>query len=342
MDNRTDWVDYAKGIGIILVVYGHLLSSGYHAGLRIPDHFFKLSDSIIYGFHMPLFFLLSGFFVESNFQRYGSKDFLVDKLRCLAYPYFVWSTLQMTVEVIFSNYTQKGTSLSNIFAIVYQPWGQFWFIYALFFMHLIFVIANKVSKFATLSIFIIAGFIFFFPIQIEIAAINAFSAHFIFFVGGVLYREYLWEKEILKPGVWKSIVLFALLIGSGWFIFERLIKPTRLANGNQPEYFLFLAVIGILFCINLAKYLAQKNIFPFLKTLGLHSMQIYLAHMLVGVGIRVVLINVFHLESWILHIVLGVLFALIAPIYLKTISNRLSFPYIFEIPKKSTEPSHLG
>ena len=61
---RKDWVDYAKGIGIILVVYGHLLSSGYHAGLSIPKHFFELSDSIVYTFHMPLFFLLSGLFVE--------------------------------------------------------------------------------------------------------------------------------------------------------------------------------------------------------------------------------------------------------------------------------------
>ncbi|HEX2995384.1 MAG TPA: acyltransferase family protein, partial [Anaerolineales bacterium] len=55
-ETRADWVDYAKGIGIILVVYAHLLSSAYHAGLKIPQDFFAYSDSIVYSFHMPLFF----------------------------------------------------------------------------------------------------------------------------------------------------------------------------------------------------------------------------------------------------------------------------------------------
>ena len=63
-ENRIDWVDYAKGIGILLVVYGHLLSSVFHKGIQIPKHFFELSDSIVYSFHMPMFFFLSGLLVE--------------------------------------------------------------------------------------------------------------------------------------------------------------------------------------------------------------------------------------------------------------------------------------
>lgn len=48
---RLDFVDIAKGIGIILVVMGHLLPENSY--LR----------NIIYSFHMPLFFFLSGFFL---------------------------------------------------------------------------------------------------------------------------------------------------------------------------------------------------------------------------------------------------------------------------------------
>ena len=129
---------------------GNLLSSGYHTGLGIPDRFFELSDSIIYGFHMPLFFFLSGLFIEKSLKTIRFKNYLGIQLRRLVYSYFLWSILQMSVEVIFSSHTQNGTRLSDIFAIVYQPWGQFWFIYALFFMQLIFVMANRLNKFGTL------------------------------------------------------------------------------------------------------------------------------------------------------------------------------------------------
>ena len=45
---RLKWLDIAKGITIILMVIGHT---------SIPDPFSRF----IYAFHMPLFFLVSGF-----------------------------------------------------------------------------------------------------------------------------------------------------------------------------------------------------------------------------------------------------------------------------------------
>ena len=48
MANRIDWIDVAKGLAIILVVAGH-------AGFPI------LVEGAIYSFHMPLFFMTSGF-----------------------------------------------------------------------------------------------------------------------------------------------------------------------------------------------------------------------------------------------------------------------------------------
>lgn len=58
--NRLDWVDLSKAIGIILVVYGHVARGLDSAGMTFA--LFKSVDSIIYSFHMPLFFVLSGFF----------------------------------------------------------------------------------------------------------------------------------------------------------------------------------------------------------------------------------------------------------------------------------------
>jgi fucose 4-O-acetylase-like acetyltransferase len=62
MQNRDHWVDYAKGLGILLVVYGHVSRGVFNAGIKVDAELFKLVDSVIYSFHMPLFFFLSGLF----------------------------------------------------------------------------------------------------------------------------------------------------------------------------------------------------------------------------------------------------------------------------------------
>jgi fucose 4-O-acetylase-like acetyltransferase len=62
-DSRNIWVDYAKAIGIILVVYGHVARGIFNAGLVIDQALYELVDHVIYSFHMPLFFFCRGFFL---------------------------------------------------------------------------------------------------------------------------------------------------------------------------------------------------------------------------------------------------------------------------------------
>ena len=44
--NRIKWIDISKGIGIILVLMGHISK-------------IKIINNVIYAFHMPLFFMIS-------------------------------------------------------------------------------------------------------------------------------------------------------------------------------------------------------------------------------------------------------------------------------------------
>ncbi len=51
---RNPLYDRAKGLGMILVIYGHMFAYG-----GIPF-------SIIFSFHMPLFFIISGMLISSS------------------------------------------------------------------------------------------------------------------------------------------------------------------------------------------------------------------------------------------------------------------------------------
>lgn len=66
---RIEWIDVAKGLGIILVVIGHV---------RLP-----LLVDWVYRFHMPMFFMLSGMVYHSA----TAKSFLAKRVRSLLIPY---------------------------------------------------------------------------------------------------------------------------------------------------------------------------------------------------------------------------------------------------------------
>jgi len=133
-------------------------------------------------------------------------------------------------------------------------------------------------------------------------------------------------------------LLFPLLVGAGYVTFEYLIPPERLTNGSHPFYFLFLALLGMTACLNLAQHLGRTDLLKPLKVLGRYSLPIYLAHMLAGAGMRLILAEIFHIQNWIVHITLGVTVALTVPVLLQRISEWLNFPYLFEFPWKPEKP----
>ncbi|WP_054655013.1 acyltransferase family protein [Secundilactobacillus silagei] len=58
---RIVWLDIAKGIGMFAVVCGHNLKSYVEQN---PDS--RYLYNFVYWWHMPLFFLISGFFLKAH------------------------------------------------------------------------------------------------------------------------------------------------------------------------------------------------------------------------------------------------------------------------------------
>lgn len=140
---REAWVDYAKGIGIILVVFGHVNRGLYSAGIQLSGSSYLLTDSILYSFHMPLFFFLSGLFFTQSLDKKGKTRFVISKIDTIVYPYVIWSLLQGMVEVLLSRYTNNPANLGDILSLFTHPRAQFWFLYALF---MVFILATLLYR----------------------------------------------------------------------------------------------------------------------------------------------------------------------------------------------------
>lgn len=80
---RLTYLDVAKGIGILLVVIGHV----YAFNRQIVDRFFVIW---LYSFHMPLFFIISGMLIAYKDEKDIWK-FVKKRIKGILIPYVFFS-----------------------------------------------------------------------------------------------------------------------------------------------------------------------------------------------------------------------------------------------------------
>lgn len=160
MKKQIGWINIAKGIAIVLVVYGHVLDGLNAAGYEIWNY--QLIHDIIYAFHMPLFFFLSGIFAK-KLLTLDLTTILKTRSVSLLHPYFLWGTIQAGIMVFLSKYTNGNIGVERLLQLPIRPIGQFWYIYDLFFITLLYyIICRKFKKpfnqFGVISILFLSSF----------------------------------------------------------------------------------------------------------------------------------------------------------------------------------------
>ena len=325
-ENRYQWVDYAKGIGIILVVYGHCIRGIAKAGLIEGDSVFMLLDSMVYSFHMPLFFFLSGLFFEGSLQRNGGGKFVFSKVGTLIYPYFLWSFLQGGIEIALSSLTNGNKTIDTLLNIWFAPIAQFWFLYCLFFAFVTVLLLRhfSVGKHIVVAISVLMYFVVGWlgvPSVVEY-----FFHHLAFFVLGVFFSKCVFElKESLKLFLTVTCVFFAA---------QLLVHTTGYNYTGKGLYSAFLAVLGIYWVVLLSKILAGRKIYV-IELLGQASMSIYLMHLIAASGARIISQKFFGIETLIIHISLGLFLGLAMPYLAHYLIARFKIPFVLSAPLSS-------
>ena len=117
-------VDAVKGIAILLVILGHSFCV-YPIDLTAS---LGNIQKVIYSFHMPLFFIASGFV----YRRAASMgELAAKKCRRLFVPWLAFSVLSLALRVVFSSFTHHGAV-----DVAEALWGivqgrSYWFLYSL-------------------------------------------------------------------------------------------------------------------------------------------------------------------------------------------------------------------
>lgn len=106
VNRREIWIDNVKVIACILVVLGHFFQSMTKAGVLPANDLYKWFDQTIYYFHVPLFFICSGYLYQkfNNVSDIHSwKKNILKKSLVLGVPYLTFSFATWLLKKLFSS-----------------------------------------------------------------------------------------------------------------------------------------------------------------------------------------------------------------------------------------------
>jgi uncharacterized membrane protein YcfT len=277
---RIDWVDYAKGICIVMVVMMHsVLGVEAAAG---QTGFMHLLVAFAKPFRMPDFFLLSGLFLSVVIDR-DWRTFLDRKVVHFAYFYVLWVTIQFGFKApsfaAETSWAHVGFLYLESFI---EPFGTLWFIYLL---PVFFVVTKATHKMPPLAIWGVAALLEMAHIATGWTVIDEFCARFVYFYSGYLFASYVFalsDRARARP----ALALAGLA-------FWALINGSLVVSGfsEWPLISLMLGLAGACGIVTLGTLLARARWLTFLRYCGEHSIVIYLAFFLPMAATRTLLLR---------------------------------------------------
>jgi uncharacterized membrane protein YcfT len=277
---RVDWVDYAKGICIVMVVMMHsVLGVELAAG---QTGFMHLVVMFAKPFRMPDFFLISGLFLGLVIGR-DWRIYLDRKVMHFAYFYVLWVTIQFGFKApsfaAETSWTHVGLLYLESFI---EPFGTLWFIYML---PVFFVVTKAVRKWPPLVVWGILAALESAHVTTGWTVIDEFCARFVYLYSGYLFADYVFalsDRARARPALaLAGLALWALVNGG-------LVAA---GLSEWPLISLSLGLTGACAIVTIGTLLARARWLDFLRFCGEHSIVIYLAFFLPMAATRTLLLR---------------------------------------------------
>jgi uncharacterized membrane protein YcfT len=277
---RVDWVDYAKGICIVMVVTMHS-TLGIEAAVS-RESFMHAVVAFAKPFRMPDFFLISGLFLAQVIDR-DWRTYLDRKVVHFAYFYLLWVTLQFGFKApafaLADGWPHVGVMYLES---LIEPFGTLCFIYLL---PIFFVVTKLTRGIPPVLIWAAAAALESLHIATGWTAIDQFAARLVYFYSGYLFADYIFA---LAHSARRHTGL-TLIIVAAW----ALINAVTVQHGvsEWPLISIVLGFAGAAAVILIASLLAEVRWLNFLRYCGEHSIVIYLAFFLPMAATRTVLLK---------------------------------------------------
>lgn len=236
MMERKSYLDVAKGIALLLVVWGH-------AGMGVPG----LGTAIIQ-FHMPLFFIVSGYLFKNTQNKTGSK--FLKKAKRLLVLYFIFSLIYLLLGTTKDLLAHQPVDIKEFMELLFYWNGNvvrmgtpMWFLPVLFFTDVIYTLLKRyVDRYSVLICTILAIVAFMWmpvlPFGLRIACIGVF-----FFMVGDNSKKLIGSFEGRR---WLSLAVGIVLLVAVYMLAQLNpgVNLYRYSFGESWILYIILAIIG--------------------------------------------------------------------------------------------------
>lgn len=292
MKERINYIDVAKGIAIILVVYGH--AAAQLKGTTFYEEHLHFQTNIIFSFVMPIFFMISGSFQRARLETltFSHRNYLDKIFKSILFPFYSLSIIFLLINLSLKNIIKAPSFGDMLIALLIQqsngdmlPSGVLWFLFTLFVFSLTTYLCFNVLKINPLILIIVAVLLnSYLNIYSNYCyfSFDKFSKFFIFYMFG-----YCFNGLITKSPFSEIMHLFAILI---CYMLTMIMSGNYIVNYFDTSLiseiistFGIAGILGSLFIIGVSFNLSTKfkdGVFVKILTYyGAYSILVYVFHM---------------------------------------------------------------
>ncbi len=225
---RLEYIDLAKGIGIMLVVIGHCVDGQGFLG------------QYIWSYHMPLFFMISGLCFNDN--RYPTfKSFLQKRVKTLFIPCLYFTAIMLILSTLVLPSYYDLSLIRSKFPSAY------WFVFTLFLSELFFYESNRIFKTQTMKIIFlficlgISALLMWIELELPYNICSVFIATFFYGLGFMMKK--MFNNMAINIGRGGVIALFLLIIPAVSVYFTKL--SIDLSSNTIPFPMIYYILIAL-------------------------------------------------------------------------------------------------
>lgn len=223
--------------------------------------FGSIFDKWIHAFHMPMWFIISGFFINTDKD---TLQYILRKMKTLLLPYVGFGIYYEIMWLIWGNHQWLGMLFPNSIQIPFN--GALWFLPALFFADCIsFVVLKYVPHYAwiLLSCIAVVGNINFIPLPLSVDSALVGAG---FILIGHLLKKF--GNKVLKLKIWKACILFA--VASVLSLVNGYVNVRANEYAFVPLFWINATLITVALC-NIFEWVDAKTDLKILKEIGEQS-----------------------------------------------------------------------
>jgi uncharacterized membrane protein YcfT len=267
--SRVDWVDYAKGLCMFLVVMFHCITSydvltGYERGFLHYVMDFALP------FRMPDFFMISGLFLARTINS-PLKDFIDKKVVHFVYFYVLWLVIQLAIVEFDLLVADPMEWVRHYFVGFIDPYQTLWFVHMLAIFFAFTRLIRRVPAWIVLLIAATLQALYHAEILVTNWSVaDRFFDRYIYFFIGYVASPYIFKVAAFMGRHWIFAIGALLVWGvANWWAVTLFLH-------FQPVTSLIMGVIGAGAVVTTSAVLARLRIGEVFRYMGQNSIVVYL------------------------------------------------------------------